>query len=215
MTHGTWIPKAVLERVDIPLSARVLYGLIDALDGNEGCYASNGWIATNLALTPRQVQNLIKTLIDTGLVVRLDLDGKRILRTVEKQALVALKGDAANFVPATKPISPPPRNRLHTYSTEDNTEDNNNPLPLPHSPMFRRVWDEWVKYRRSSKKALSALAQQKQLAMLGAMTEAEATDCINRSISNDWQGLFPEKKSGYNSKSFSKILTKDDHANGF
>jgi len=107
MTHGTWIPKAVLERVDIPLSARVLYGLIDALDGNEGCYASNGWIATNLALTPRQVQNLIKTLIDTGLVVRLDLDGKRILRTVEKQALVALKGDAANFVPATKPISPP------------------------------------------------------------------------------------------------------------
>lgn len=215
MTHGTWIPKAVLERVDIPLSARVLYGLIDALDGDEGCYASNGWIATNLALTPRQVQNLLKTLIDNGLVVRLEVDGKRILRTVEKQALVALKGDAANFVPPTKSVSRPPRNILRTDRTEDKTEDNNNPLPLPHSPMFRRVWDEWVKYRRASKKALSAFAQQKQLAMLGALTEAEAIECINRSIANDWQGLFPEKKPGHNSKSFSKILTKDDHANGF
>ena len=215
MTHGTWIPKAVLERVDIPLSARVLYGLIDALDGDEGCYASNGWIATNLALTPRQVQNLLKMLVDAGLVIRIETDGRRILRTVEKQALVALKGDAVNCIPPTKPISPPPRSRLRTDRTDDNTEDNNNPLPLPHSPMFRRVWDEWVKYRRSTKKALSAFAQQKQLAMLGVMPEAEAIECINRSISNDWQGLFPEKKTGYNSKSFSKILTKDDHANGF
>ena len=103
----------------------------------------------------------------------------------------------------------------NTTGFGSNMEDNNNPLPLPHSPMFRRVWDEWVKYRRSTKKALSAFAQQKQLAMLGVMPEAEAIECINRSISNDWQGLFPEKKTGYNSKSFSKILTKDDHANGF
>jgi DNA-binding MarR family transcriptional regulator len=213
MTHGTWIPKAVLERVDIPLSARVLYGLIDALDGDEGCYASNGWIATNLALTPRQVQNLLKMLVDAGLVVRIETDGKRILRTVEKQALVALKGDAVNFVPPTKPISSPPRSRLRTDNTEDNKEDNNNPLPLPHSPMFRRVWDEWVAYRRASKKKLSELAKQKQLAMLAGLTEAEAIECINRSISNDWQGLFPEKQK--NSKPFSKILTRDDHANGF
>jgi DNA-binding MarR family transcriptional regulator len=212
MTHGTWVPKAVLEMVDIPLSAKVLYGLIDALDGDEGCYASNGWIATNLALTPRQVQNLIKQLVEKGLVVRVETEGKRVLRTVEKQALLALKGGEANFVPPTKPISSPPRNKLRTYNTEDNKEDNTNPLPLPHGEMFRKMWNEWNLYRRRTKKGLSGFAAQKQLEMLGKLTEAQAIECINRSISNDWQGLFPDKTD---SKPFRKILTQDDHANGF
>ena len=212
MTHGTWVPKAVLEMVDIPLSAKVLYGLIDALDGDEGCYASNGWIATNLALTPRQVQNLIKQLVDKGLVVRVETEGKRVLRTVEKQALLALKRGEANFVPPTKSISSPPRNELRTYNTEDNKEDNTNPLPLPHGEMFRKMWNEWVLYRRRTKKKLSTFASNRQLEMLGKLTEAQAVECINRSISNDWQGLFPEKTD---SKPFRKILTRDDHANGF
>lgn len=212
MTHGTWVPKAVLEMVDIPLSAKVLYGLIDALDGDEGCYASNGWIATNLALTPRQVQNLIKQLVEKGLVVRVETEGKRVLRTVEKQALLALKGGEANFVPPTKPISSPPRNELRTYNTEDNKEDNTNPLPLPHGEMFRKMWNEWVLYRRRTKKKLSTFASNRQLEMLGKLTEAQAVECINRSISNDWQGLFPDKTD---SKPFRKILTRDDHANGF
>lgn len=212
MTHGTWVPKAVLEMVDISLSAKVLYGLIDALDGDEGCYASNGWIATNLALTPRQVQNLIKQLVEKGLVVRVETDGKRVLRTVEKQALLALKGGATDFVPPTKPISSPPRNELRTYNTENNKEDNTNPLPLPHGEMFRKMWNEWVLYRRRTKKKLSTFAANKQLEMLGKLTEPQAVECINRSISNDWQGLFPDKMD---SKPFRKILTRDDHSNGF
>ena len=212
MKHGTWIPRLVLERADIPLSARLLYGLIDALDGDEGCFASNGWIATNLALTPRQVQNLIKQLVDKGLVVRVETEGKRVLRTVEKQALLALKRGEANFVPPTKSISSPPRNELRTYNTEDNKEDNTNPLPLPHGEMFRKMWNEWVLYRRRTKKKLSTFASNRQLEMLGKLTEAQAVECINRSISNDWQGLFPEKTD---SKPFRKILTRDDHANGF
>lgn len=80
--------------------------------------------------------------------------------------------------------------------------------------MFRKVWDEWVAYRRAKKKQLSEPAKNKQLAMLGGMTEAEAIECINRSIVNDWQGLFPEQLKK-NSKPFSKILTPDDHSNGF
>lgn len=214
MNHGTWIPRLVLERADIPLSARLLYGLIDALDGDEGCFASNGWIATHLGLKPRQVQNLIKVLVDRGLVVRHIRDDKRYLMTVEKAALAKVNGDVMNCVPPTQSIAPPPRNSLHPYNTEDNTEYNSNPLPLPHGAMFRKVWDEWVAYRRAKKKQLSEPAKNKQLAMLGGMTEAEAIECINRSISNDWQGLFPEQLKKH-SKPFSKILTPDDHSNGF
>lgn len=214
MNQGTWIPRLVLERADIPLSARLLYGLIDALDGDEGCFASNGWIATHLGLKPRQVQNLIKVLVDRGLVVRHIRDDKRYLMTVEKAALAKVNGDVMHCVPPTQSIAPPPRNSLHPYNTEDNTEYNSNPLPLPHGAMFRKVWDEWMKYRRSAKKKLSEFAKAKQLAMLGKLTETEAIACIERSIANDWQGLFPEQLKK-DSKPFSKILTSDDHSNGF
>jgi hypothetical protein len=78
--------------------------------------------------------------------------------------------------------------------------------------MFRKMWNEWNLYRRRTKKGLSGFAAQKQLEMLGKLTEAQAIECINRSISNDWQGLFPDKTD---SKPFRKILTQDDHANGF
>ena len=212
MAHGTWIPKAVLDRADIPLSARVLYGLIDALDGDEGCYASNGWIATNLGLSKRQIQNLITILMDNGLVHRYENDGKRYLQTVEKAALKSVNKGEVDFTPPTKPISPPPCNSLHPYSTEDKIEDKTNPLPLPHSEIFRKVWNEWVNYRSKTKKKLSVFARDKQLEMLTAMSEREAIACIERSIANDWQGLFPEKG---NSKSFGKILTREDHSNGF
>lgn len=79
--------------------------------------------------------------------------------------------------------------------------------------MFKRAWGEWVNYRTKTKKRLSRFAQEKQLAMLKGLTEQECVDCINRSIANDWQGLFPEKAG--NSKPFRKILTPKDHANGF
>jgi hypothetical protein len=72
-----------------------------------------------------------------------------------------------------------------------------------------------VNYRTKTKKRLSRFAQEKQLGLLQGLTEQEAVECINRSIANDWQGLFPEKKPKYGSKPFSKILTKEDHDHGF
>jgi hypothetical protein len=80
--------------------------------------------------------------------------------------------------------------------------------------MFRKIWAEWILYRRRTKKGLSTFAANKQLEMLAGMTEQDAVQCINRSITNDWQGLFPDKPNG-NSKPFRKILTRDDHSNGF
>jgi DNA-binding transcriptional ArsR family regulator len=214
MTHGTWIPRLVLERADIPLSAKLLYGLIDALDGDEGCFASNGWIATNLGLGKRQVQNLLTTLIDAGLVVRVEREGKRYLQTIEKAALSGAKRDATNCTPPVQSVTPPPCNSLHPYNTEDNKEDKTNPLPLPlpHGEPFKRAWAEWVHYRKRTSRALSQFASAKQLKMLGAMTEDEACRCIERSILNDWQGLFVDTSKP---KGNTKTLSSTDHHNGF
>ena len=108
MTHGTWVPKGILERDDLPLSAKLLYGLVDALSQEEGCFASNEYVAKHLGLSKRQVQNLLKTLLDAGLIVR-NLDestGQRHLWTVEKYALHRASRGATDFTPPTKFIAP-------------------------------------------------------------------------------------------------------------
>lgn len=217
MTHGTWIPKGILERDDLPLSAKLLYGLVDALSQEEGCFASNDYVGKHLGLSKRQVQNLLNTLLKAGLIVRQvdETTGKRHLWTVEKYALKQVAGGATDFTPPVQSISPPPCNSLHPYNKEDK-KDYKSPLtPLPHGQRFKDAWHEWLEYRVKTKKRLSRFAADKQLKMLEGMTEDEAVACINRSITNDWQGLFPEKKACGNSKSFSKILTRDDHNNGF
>jgi biotin operon repressor len=214
MPHGTWIPRGVLERADLPLSARVLYGLIDALDRDEGCFASNAWIAQHLGLTKRQVQNLLNTLVEKGLVVRRVRDRKRFICTVEADALHRVstpsEGHEADFTPPVKSVSPPPRNPLHPDRIEDNKEDNT-PQP-PWGDRMKKAWGEWVAFRKERKAKLTPLSISKQFTMLAALSsEDEAVECIQQSIRNGWQGLFPPKQVMIPKKP----LTSSDHANGF
>jgi hypothetical protein len=212
MAHGTWIPKAVLEKADISLSAKLLYGLVDALCQDEGCFASNEWVAASLGLKKRQIQYLLKELIDAGLVIRQEGE-RRVLWTVEKAALIKAARGAADCTPPVQSIAPPPCNELHPYNTVYNKEDNKEPqTPLPHGEKFKKAWEEWCNYRVKTRKRLSKFAAEKQIKMLAGMTENQAVACIEKSIANDWQGLFPDKQFN---KPFSKILTKDDHNNGF
>jgi hypothetical protein len=83
---------------------------------------------------------------------------------------------------------------------------------LPHAEAFKRAWAEWVHYRKRTSRALSQFASAKQLKMLGAMTEEDACKCIERSILNDWQGLFVDTSKP---KGNTKTLSSIDHHNGF
>jgi hypothetical protein len=60
---------------------------------------------------------------------------------------------------------------------------------------FRSVWAEWIEYRydRSRPKQIE-LAFGKMLAFLSRFSVDEAVECINQSLRNSWQGLFPPKK---------------------
>lgn len=189
----------------LTITEKVVYGIVNALDNEEGCYASNGYLAQTLQLSDRQVKNVLKTLIDYQLVVRIELDGRRILRTVEKQALVG----ATDFLGRGKPISRRGGSRLPTDRTTDNKEDKPT-LTLPYGEAFKAAWDKWVDYRKQIKKPLSQMTQQEQLTMLGGWaSEQNAVASINKSIAFGWQGLFVVTANK------TKTLTNNDHANGF
>lgn len=204
---GVWIPVEVFQMDTLTVTEKVVYGIVNALDNEDGCYASNGYLAQTLQLSDRQVKNVLKTLIDYQLVVRIELNGRRILRTVEKQALVG----ATDFLGRGKQISRRGGNALPTYSKEDNKDNQTKEIVvlLPYGESFKAQWDIWVDYRKQMKKPLAAITKTEQLKMLGDLSnENRAIETIKKSIAFGWLGLFlvPETK---------KTLTNNDHSNGF
>jgi len=60
-------------------------------------------------------------------------------------------------------------------------------------PMFINIeaWNEWCEYRKiARKKPVSSFAAKKQFDFLQNYSEFEQQDIIDRSIANDWTGLF-------------------------
>ncbi len=59
------------------------------------------------------------------------------------------------------------------------------------------AYREWLEYRRSKRKPVSVMAMQKQVLLLCRYDEATQKRIVDRSIANDYQGLFePKSESG-------------------
>jgi hypothetical protein len=84
---GVWIPASVFQTQTISLTAKVVYGVVDALDNEEGCFASNAYLSRHLGLSVRQLQTILSELEDAKLILRVACEGHRVIRTVEKVAL--------------------------------------------------------------------------------------------------------------------------------
>jgi hypothetical protein len=69
--------------------------------------------------------------------------------------------------------------------------------PILCTPAFGAKWQEWIEFRKSIKKPLKSKAMKMQLAELATIGETKARECIDHSMRNQYQGLFPERfKSG-------------------
>ena len=214
---GLWIPGAVLSRTDISLEEKALYGLLEVLDGGKGCWASNDWLASRLGVSERAIQRYLSHLEEVGLVIKIINEAAGNQRRVQTIGSYSASTPSRQSVVTLTPSCRDPHANLSPKSKRENINEIDTPQTpthLPHGVMFRKVWEEWVNYRSKTKKKLSGFAKDKQLQMLSALTEADAIATIERSIANDWQGLFPENAKG-NSKPFAKILTPKDHADGF
>ena len=68
---------------------------------------------------------------------------------------------------------------------------------LPYSlncPAFLAKWNEWLTYRKKSKrKPVTEIAAVKQLKLLAEYDVPTAMRMIDESIRNDWTGIFPPK----------------------
>lgn len=208
------MPKEVLENSNLTLTEKICLSLIDSLDGDDGCWASNIYIANFLNIEKRQLQNILNKLIDAKLVVReYSPVGRRILRTVYSNAL----RDALHCTTPVYPVAPPQCNEMHPYNKENNKVDNKpikGLVDVPEFPFdsdeFYKAWQSWLDYRKEIKKKLTNSSIIKQFADMKKWGEQKSIIAIELSIKNGWQGLFEPARS-----ESTKTLNKDDHAKGF
>ncbi len=69
-------------------------------------------------------------------------------------------------------------------------------VPVPaelDTPEFLAAWSEWLAERDARKKPVTARSAAAQLAALAPLGAIAATECVQDSIRNNWQGLFPAK----------------------
>lgn len=228
---GVWIPAGVFQTTTVSLTAKVVYGVVDALDNEDGCFASNAYLSRHLGLSVRQLQTILADLEGANLVTRVEEEGRRVIRTVEKVALqralsdgqkTRSEGDAENRMGGVKKTARGGCGKPHTYNKEDNKEVINtkglieqlDKIPwasdLPFSSdAFSNAWQSWIDYRKQLKKPLkdaTVKAQWKEFVKWG---EASSISSIEQSIKNGWQGLF-EPRIGFK-KSNTNILTARDH----
>lgn len=212
---GVWIPREVALNDRLNPLAKILYGVLQSLDdGPSGCWASNEYLARITGCKVRHVQGLLGELIAEGLLTRTETGrGKAKKRSLMTAGTAALKRQT----PCTTVHAPmhqsasPPCTTVHTDRIEDRKEDNT-PQP-PWGARMAKAWDEWVQFRKERKAKLTPISIAKQFTLLaGLSSEDEAVECIQQSIRNGWQGLFPPRQVVIPQR---KPLTSEDHKHGF
>lgn len=221
---GVWIPAGVFQTTTVSITAKVVYGVVDALDNEVGCFASNAYLSRHLGLSVRQLQTILSELETANLIRRVDTGGRRVIRTVEKVALsnaladaqvTRSEGGAENCTGGVKKTAGGGCGKPHTYIKEDNKEDKDTKaqvswtVELPfESEAFSKAWLSWINYRKEIKKPIKESTIKAQWEEFKKWGEQKSIIAIQQSILNGWQGLFePARTVGGNTKT----LTSKDH----
>lgn len=239
MFSGVWIPREVVLDATLSPLGKLLFSVIQSLDGGDGCSASNSYISTIIGADERYLRRLLSELEDRGLIIRVEApDGSRLIKTSVTAALektIVQQGgegekDRGGRVKKTPPASykdskeditipPTPLEGGLDSDRKPRAEKveyvvHESELPF-QSDRFKTAWRDWVRFRAEAKKKMTPMTASRQLAVLKAFGEENSIASIEQSIRNGWQGLFEVKQSFQRQQPTKRLLTDDDHAKGF
>lgn len=112
---GVWIPKEIWLNKELSALDKIIYAEIDSLDGENGCTASNEYLATFCDCSVTKVSLAISKLTEMGFIYVESFNGRRrVLKSRllknERQTLKNLKADFK---------------KVNTIKIDDNIKDNN------------------------------------------------------------------------------------------
>lgn len=210
---GVFVPREIILNNELSSTDKLVYAVVQSLDNERGCYASNHYIGEVAGVGAETVRASIAKMEQMGLIIRYFIQGAKpndIERTIKTASTVALTPPKEVWGAPQENLVPPPE-KSGVYNTRDNTKDKYKGMPvdimLPHGEKFKEAWGRWVDYRKERKKPLTKMTIDMQLKECEANTEPESINAINKSIQRGWLGLFFEKSA----RPIRNPLTSEDH----
>lgn len=139
---GVWIPKEVWLDEKLTYFEKAVYAEIDSLDGEDGCFASNKYLAGFFGCTERHIKRALAHLCELGYVKTEMFDGrKRVIKicrifseTEQMQGVTKMSPGDINVTAGVTKMSPqrgqecPPRNSYNIDDNIDYINNNNNKI---------------------------------------------------------------------------------------
>ena len=197
---GVWIPKEIWLNEDLTMIEKVVLIEIDSLDNEEGCVASNEYLANFCQCSETKVSTAISKLIKMNYIYQQSFNGRiRILKSRLS------KFERQTFTNCKAGIQKVKDNNIKN-NTNNNKEDKNknnkkennisDVVSSVEDEDLRNVLKEFIKMRSTIKKPLTAYGLNLIINKLNKITPniEEQIQVVEQSIERCWQGVFPLQK---------------------
>ena len=169
-------------------------------------------LATTLGLTEMQIRTCLNKLKSTN-EITIKSTNKFSIITICKydsyQSNSIKDNQQNNQQDNQRTTNEQPTNNQQTTTSNNNKEEKEfkeekeikeETLYAFDSELFKKIWGEWVCFRKEKKQTLTASTIKKQNAFLSKYTQDVAIGIIEKSITNGWVGLFEPKEKFNNGK---------------
>lgn len=93
---GIWIPKEIWESTNLTAIEKVVFAELDSLDGDEGCYATNEYLADFCKCSVPTITRTIAKLKSLGYITSVSGDGRRRIIKMIRQTNHDDDADSSN-----------------------------------------------------------------------------------------------------------------------
>ena len=204
---GVWIPKEVWLDTNLNALDKIIYAEIDSLATEDGCYASNKYLAEFCQCSEVKISRAISKLKKLGYLGLAGFNGRQ---RVLKSRLVKKIRQGSQKDKAEKP----PIHNLNDYNSLLNKEEKEiKEKELPFSETLNSAIEEWFAYKKEKKQSYTAIGKKTLLNRLKEMVEKHnetyVAEVIRYSMSQNWQGIY-EPKLTENKNITKQSLLPDD-----
>jgi len=81
---GVWIPKEIWLNTELTMLEKVIFVEIDSLDGENGCWASNAYLADFCQCSADKITTAVRKLKEIGFIKVTNFDGRHRVIKVAK-----------------------------------------------------------------------------------------------------------------------------------
>lgn len=201
---GVWIPKEIWLDKNLNALDKCIFVEVDSLDNEEqGCFASNEYLAKFCQCSETKVSNAISKLIKLGYLFVKSFDGRqRILQSRltknTKQTYKICKADLQNLRH---------NNIVNNEVDYNNKKENENKSTAfddiinnyTENETLRTALIEFIKMRKAVRKPVTSHGLELLLTKKGGLfdlsggNDGVATQIVNQSIELSWAGFYPLK----------------------